>query len=84
MHDAFFKGARSSMTVQALAIAVRRIEVNRQLHLAQILHVDMAKSAHLREGGAIEDVVRVTGVARLVAGNPAKVIRDLRNISRTD
>jgi hypothetical protein len=67
MHCSLFKGARSSVTVQALAIVVGIVESQRRLSLAEVLHIDVPQTPNLGADRSVHDVIGVAGIAGLIA-----------------
>ena len=66
-----FEGAHSGVAVQALAVVEGGVEldVGRLWHFAEVLHINVPQPAKFGVDGAEHSVVRVAGVAGMIAGN---------------
>ena len=56
------------MTMQAFAVVVRLVEVDRKLGAGDVLCPDVMKPAHLRLVVAVKGVVRMASEAGVIAG----------------
>jgi hypothetical protein len=63
------EGARAEVAMKALAIVVRRIELDRIRDRADVLDINVAQAAELGPHAAIENVIGMAGVAGFIGGN---------------
>ena len=67
----FFKGAHSRVAVETLAVVEGCVEldVSRLWHLPDVLHINVAQSAKFGVGSTEHGVVRMAGIAGMIARN---------------
>src|SRR4029077_19822342 len=63
------EGARPEVAVEALAIVVRRVELDGMRDRANVLDINVAQAAQLGPHAAIENVIGMAGVAGLIGRN---------------
>src|ERR1051326_8242834 len=82
MHNALFKTARSLLAVEALAIVIRAIKLQGLLGSRYILCVNVMQPTELGFEASKHGIIRVAGVAGLVARYTSILEMGRRNIRR--
>lgn len=66
----FFEASRAAVTMQAFSIVVGIVKLDLLRDVPEVLDVDVPQAAKLRLESAIQRVVGVACIARLIAGHP--------------
>src|ERR1700692_719271 len=80
----FFKDTHSGVTVEALAIVEGRVEldVSRLWDLSEVLHINVAQATKLCVDRTEQGVVRMAGIAGMIAGNEIVLKVPGRDVTR--